>query len=130
MVDAVLDALNGGSILKEVNTIVITLVPKTKCPQNVSEYRPISCCNTIYKCISKVVCGRLSQVLPDLIKENQGGFVHGIYIIHNIMVIQDLVKQHYGRKHAQPSCLLKIYLQKAYDTVSWDFITEMICLMP
>lgn len=41
VVKAVLDALNGGIILREVNTIVITLVPKIKCPQTVSEYRPI-----------------------------------------------------------------------------------------
>ncbi|XP_010668056.1 uncharacterized protein LOC104885045 [Beta vulgaris subsp. vulgaris] len=38
---------------------------------------------------------------------------------------EDLVK-HYGRKHAQPSCLLKIDLQKAYDTVNWEFLQEML----
>ena len=71
LITAVLDALQEGRILKELNHTVITLVPKTKCPHNVSECRPISCCNTIYKCITKVLCGRLRQVLPDLIMENQ-----------------------------------------------------------
>ncbi|XP_048503085.2 uncharacterized protein LOC125498836 [Beta vulgaris subsp. vulgaris] len=125
IIAAVLDSLQSGRILKEVNTTVITLIPKNSCPKNVKEYRPISCCNTLYKCITKVLCNRLRLVLPDLIMENQGGFVHGRSIIHNIMVIQDLVK-HYGRKQTQPGFLLKIDLHKAYATVNWEFLGEML----
>ncbi|XP_056685457.1 uncharacterized protein [Spinacia oleracea] len=126
--DAVLDVLHFGNLLKEVNHTAITLIPKTKCPRNVSDFRPISCSNTLYKCITKVLCGRLRRVLPDLILENQGGFVHGRFIVHNIMVVQDLVRQ-CGRKSVKPSCLMKIDLQKAYDTVDWDFLKEMlVCL--
>ncbi|XP_056685823.1 uncharacterized protein [Spinacia oleracea] len=109
VVAAVLDMLQHGKILKELNHTVITLIPKTKYPKDVTEFRPISGCNTLYKCITKVLCGRLRQVLPDLILENQGGFVHGRFIVHNIMVVQDLVRQ-YGRKGVKPSCLMKIDL--------------------
>ncbi|XP_056697932.1 uncharacterized protein [Spinacia oleracea] len=125
VIEAVLNVLRNGKLLKEVNHTVVTLIPKTKCPKNVSDFRPISCCNTIYKCITKVLCGRLRQILPDLILENQGGCVHGRYIVHNIMVVQDLVR-HYGRKGVKPSCLMKIDLQKAYDTVDWSFLKEMM----
>ncbi|XP_021852418.2 uncharacterized protein [Spinacia oleracea] len=128
VIATILDMLQQGKILKELNYTVITLIPKTKCPKDVSEFRPISCCNTIYKCITKVLCGRLRQVLPDLILENQGGFVHGRYIVHNIMDVQDLVR-HYGRKGVKPSCLMKIDLQKSYDTVDWHFLEEMLELL-
>ncbi|XP_056685736.1 uncharacterized protein [Spinacia oleracea] len=128
VIAAILDMLQQGKILKEVNHTLITLIPKTKFPKDVSEFRPISCCNTIYKCITKVLCGRLRQVLPDLILENQGGFVHGRYIVHNIMVVQDLVR-HYGRKGVKPSYLMNIDLQKAYDTVDWQFLQEMLELL-
>lgn len=98
----VLDVLQTGKLLKEVNHTIITHIPNTKCPRNVSDFRPISCCNTLYKCITKVLCGRLRRLLPDLILENQGVFVHGRCIVHNIMVVKDLVK-HYGRKGVMPS---------------------------
>lgn len=87
----VLNFLQTGKLLKEIDSTSITLVPKTKSPLNVTEFRPIACCNVLYKCISKVLCDRLKQVLPHLIAENQSAFVHSRYIVHNIMVCQDLV---------------------------------------
>ncbi|XP_048493298.1 uncharacterized protein LOC125493818 [Beta vulgaris subsp. vulgaris] len=98
VIDTVFDALQAGNILKALNTTVIILVPKTKCPKNVIEFRPISCCKTIYKCITKVICARSTQ---------------------------DLVK-HYGRKNVKSSCLMKNDLQKAYDTVNWVFLKDMM----
>lgn len=86
VVKAVLDALQEGKFFKALNTTVITLVPKTKCPKNVVEFRPISCYNTIYKCVIKVLCNRLRQVLPDFIMKNQEGFGHGRFTAYNIMV--------------------------------------------
>lgn len=125
VVTAVQDVLQSGKLLKELNHTIVTLIPKTKCHKNVSEFRPISCCNTLYKCITKVLSNRIGQILPDLIHENQGGFVQGRNIVHNVMVVQDLVR-HYGRKSVQPSCMMKLDLQKAYDIVDWRFLKEML----
>ena len=45
--------------------------------------------------------------------------------MHNILSCQDILKQ-YGRKHCPLSSLLKIDLRKAYDTLKWDFIKDML----
>ncbi|GKA84815.1 RNA-directed DNA polymerase, eukaryota, reverse transcriptase zinc-binding domain protein [Tanacetum coccineum] len=42
-------------LLGEVNTTLITLVPKIQHPSRVSEYRPIACCNVVYKCINNLL---------------------------------------------------------------------------
>ena len=47
--EAVLGCLNEGKLLREINNTVITLVPKVTCPDSVSDYRLIACCNVIYK---------------------------------------------------------------------------------
>lgn len=60
-----------------VNATTITLIPKTKSPENVNDFHPISCCNTIYKCISKMLCNRLRRVLPTIVDEAQCAFVEG-----------------------------------------------------
>ncbi|GKV04889.1 hypothetical protein SLEP1_g16984 [Rubroshorea leprosula] len=46
---AVLDFFDSGKILKQINATNITIVPKVSCPNVVSDYRPIACCNVIYK---------------------------------------------------------------------------------
>ncbi|XP_074298801.1 uncharacterized protein LOC141629742 [Silene latifolia] len=61
----IFDAMNNffhtGKILKQINSTNITLIPKNTNPGSVIEFRPIACCNTIYKCIAKLLCSRLGK---------------------------------------------------------------------
>ena len=62
--NAVLDFLNSGYKVPEINYTHIMLIPKIKSPEKISDVRPISLCNVIYKIISKVLANRLKQILP------------------------------------------------------------------
>nr|GEV05254.1 hypothetical protein [Tanacetum cinerariifolium] len=82
-----------GKLLKEMNATIISLIPKLDTPNKVSDFRPIACCDVLYKCISK----------------------------DNILLTQELLKG-YNKKNGSKRCALKIDLQKAYDTVIWSFL--------
>ena len=66
---AVLSCLNSGSILKSINHTFITFIPKINNPETVSDFRPISLCNVIYKIVSKVIANRLKPMLNSIVSE-------------------------------------------------------------
>lgn len=120
-----LEFFRTGKLLKAINATSITLIPKVKSPTHVSDYRPISCCSVIYKCITKLLCEKLRLVLPSLVSETQGAFVSGRSILHNILLCQDIVRIYKGSQK-QKCCMMKIDLQKAYITVCWEFLEDMM----
>ncbi|XP_062093460.1 uncharacterized protein LOC133799461 [Humulus lupulus] len=65
------------------------------------------------------------MVLPDLVQLNQGAFVQGRSIAHNVLIFQDLIKN-YERTSTSPRCAIKIDLSKAYDTVDWWFLEDLL----
>ncbi|XP_062099812.1 uncharacterized protein LOC133805659 [Humulus lupulus] len=122
---AVLGFFQDGFLPKSLNETVISLIPKVADPKSASDYRPIACCNTLYKCISKLLCTRISEVLPFLVHSNQGAFIKNRNLAHNIMIFQDLLKG-YTRKNISARCIMKIDLSKAYDTVDWLFVEKLL----
>ena len=83
---AMLDFLNNGNMLPKINHTNILLIPKNRNLVKISDFRPISLCNVIYKIISKVLANRLKQVLPQIISPTQNAFVLGRLIIDNVLV--------------------------------------------
>lgn len=108
-----------------INATTIALVPKVSTPDKVSNFRPIACCTVLYKCISKVLTNRLKGVLGKLVNTNQSAFIPGRNISDNIMLTQELMRG-YSRKYGFKRCAMKIDLQKAYDTINWEFIKMIL----
>jgi hypothetical protein len=49
------DIFNSKMMPQELNMTLVALIPKLKKPTSVTEFRPISLCNVLYKLISKVL---------------------------------------------------------------------------
>ncbi|GKC61007.1 RNA-directed DNA polymerase, eukaryota, reverse transcriptase zinc-binding domain protein, partial [Tanacetum coccineum] len=112
-------------LLGEVNATLISLIPKITTPNKVSDYRPIACCNVVYKCISKIITERIKPGLHKLVDLNQSDFIQGRVIQDNILIAQELLKG-YDRKNGINRCCFKIDIAKAYDTVDWCFLVLMV----
>lgn len=56
------------------NATILCLVPKKPGASKIIDYRPISCLNTLYKVVSKLLVLKLKPILPDLIVPNQTAF--------------------------------------------------------
>lgn len=82
----VLHALNIGVMPNGINETYICLISKLKCPQRITEFRPISLCNVLYKIISKVLANKLKKIFPEVIDEAQSVFVPGRQITDNVLV--------------------------------------------
>lgn len=59
VISAAKEFFSSSKLLRQVNSTAIALIPKVQHPTKVKEFRPISCCNIIYKCIAKILANRL-----------------------------------------------------------------------
>ncbi|XP_021979653.1 uncharacterized protein LOC110875758 [Helianthus annuus] len=118
---AIKDFFRSGRLLQEINHTFLALIPKVNTPTYVTNYRPISCCNVIYKAISKILTNRLLEGINDVVSINQSAFVPGRRISDNILLTQELL-HNYHRNTGPPRCAFKVDIQKAYDTVDRDFL--------
>ena len=125
--EAVLSSLNSSSLLKSINHTFISLIPKVKNPERLTEFRPISLCNLIYMIISKVIANRLKPLLNSIISETQSAFIASRLITDNVLIAFELLH------HMKIGCLgkkgfmaLKLNMSKAYDRVEWVFLKNIL----
>ena len=118
-------AFKKGSFLNTRTEGNIILIPKGNKPRKyIKNWRPISLLNVSYKLASTSIANRIKGMLPHIINEDQTGFVPGRFIGENIRLIYDLIQ--YTDLKEIPGMLLLIDFEKAFDTVSHDFISKSL----
>lgn len=125
VVKAVKEFFQNGRLLKDLNRTTIVLIPKSPEAASLGEYRPISCCNIVYKIISKIITNRLKPILKVCISRNQAAFLKGRSLGENVLLASDLIMD-YEKSSCSKSSMLKVDIRKAFDTVSWDFVNKML----
>lgn len=104
---------------------LITCLPKGDKPrQFLKNWRPITLLNVVYKIASGCIAERIKSTLSKLISNDQTGFISGRYIGENTRLIYDLMN--YTEEENIPGLLLIIDFEKAFDSISWRFIFQVL----
>ena len=104
---------------------MITLIPKKdKDISYLKNYRPISLLTVDYKILAKTIANRLKKCLDILIHSDQSGFLKGRNIGNNVRLITDIIE--YAKLNNIPGAILLLDIQKAFDSVSHNFLFRVL----
>lgn len=102
----------------------LVLLPKKEFSMTCSDLRLISLSCFVNKIISRVLHERMVEVLPKIISPDQSGFVKGRNIVENVFLAQEIIRDINKRKK-HVIVVVKLDMAKAYDRVSWIFLTKV-----
>lgn len=102
----------------------ISLIYKKGDPLSLENYRPITLLNYDVKLIAYVIAQRLKSVLPNIIHNDQKGYIKNRYIGFNIRQIQDVID--YSEKFNVDGAILFLDFTKAFDSLEWSFMLETL----
>lgn len=117
-----------GFLPSGINATILSLIPKTENAEKMKDFRPIACCNLLYKVISKVLANRLRIIFLDAIEPNQSAFITGRLLLENVLLASELVNG-YHKFDAMQRSAIKFDISKAFDTVKWSLITSVLKAM-
>ena len=104
---------------------IITYIPKeNKSRFQVTNYRPISLLNCTYKIASGAIANRIKTTLNKLISKDQTGFIAGRYVGENTRILYDIM--HYAEENNLAGLPLLVDFEKAFDSLSWNFIHKVM----
>ncbi|GAA0153565.1 hypothetical protein LIER_11772 [Lithospermum erythrorhizon] len=114
--------------ISKINSTYICLIPKVELPESVKQFRPISFCKTVYKCLTKVLVNCLRPYLNKIINPLQASFLLGRQGIDNVIIVQDVIivqeeLNSLNNKRGKIGYMaIKLDLEKAFDRLEWSCI--------
>lgn len=116
-----------GKLTKGLNSTFIALIPKVDNPQRVAEFRPIFLVSSVYKILSKVLANRLRNVVGNVVSKTQSAFIKGRQILDGILIANEIVDD--AKNSNKDLLLFKVDFEKAYDSVDWGYLDEVMLKM-
>lgn len=110
--------------LERLNSAVIILLPKKEAPALLKDYQPISLIHSFSNLATKLMATRLAGRMGDLIPYTQSAFIRGRSIHENFMFVRGMARR-FHTEH-QPMVLLKLDISRAFDSVSWPFLLQLL----
>ena len=103
---------------------IITLIYKKGEMESLNNWRPITLLNCDYKIMAAVLANRLHKVIPNIIHENQVGYIKKRLSGFNIRLTQDIFE--YTKKKGKTCASMIVDFRQAFDTVESEFIEKCL----
>nr|GEU80679.1 RNA-directed DNA polymerase, eukaryota, reverse transcriptase zinc-binding domain protein [Tanacetum cinerariifolium] len=116
--------LTYGDIHKGCNSSFIALISKVPDANLVKDFRPISLIGSIYKIIAKILANRIVGVLGDIVNEVQSAFIGERQILDGPFILNEVLQ--WCKLKKKQSLIFKVDFEKAYDSVRWDFLDDIL----
>ncbi|GKA81562.1 RNA-directed DNA polymerase, eukaryota [Tanacetum coccineum] len=113
-----------GDIPKGCNSCFIALILKVHDATLVKDFRPISLIGSIYRIIAKILANRLVSVLGYIVNEVQSAFILDRQILDGPFILNEVIQWCKSKK--KQSLIFKVDFEKAYDSVRWDFLDDVL----
>ncbi|XP_019225765.1 PREDICTED: uncharacterized protein LOC109207323 [Nicotiana attenuata] len=114
---------NGKHLTKFFSHTCLVLIPKVEAPETFSELRPFSLSNVSNKIITKILSKRINSLLPNLISNNQSGFIKDRLITEDVTLAQEIVQGIKGPNKGG-NVVPKLDMEKAYDRMHGFFTSS------
>ncbi|GJR16960.1 RNA-directed DNA polymerase, eukaryota [Tanacetum coccineum] len=109
------------------NSSFFTLIPNVVDPMFIKDYRPISLIGSFYKIVGKLLANRIASVVEDLISTEQSAFVKGRRIMDGLMILNEILN--WCKKEKKTTLVFKIGFEKAYESIRWDYLQDVMIKM-
>lgn len=106
------------------NKAHIVLIPKISEALNVGEYRPISLPHSFSKLFTKMLATRAHKRMHEVVSINQSAFIKGRSMHDNYLLVRQVARKMHASKI--PGLFLKLDIARAFDSLSWSFLLEVL----
>lgn len=93
---------------------------KGKDPLNCASYRPISLLPVDVKILAKILARRLESIMPQIISDDQTGFIRGRHSYSNIRRLLNVILS--PSSSDVPEAIISLDAEKAFDRVEWAYL--------
>nr|GFA41275.1 RNA-directed DNA polymerase, eukaryota, reverse transcriptase zinc-binding domain protein [Tanacetum cinerariifolium] len=78
----------------------------------------------VYKVVTKIIANRLTTVISGLISNTQSAFIANRHILDGPFILNEVLA--WCKRRRKQALVFKVDFAKAYDSVRWDFLSDVL----